>query len=254
MNKKIAYNGDEIVLVEISTVKKKNLIILGNGFSLGDPGISMPKAKDYSRLGVTLAMFFRKDCSGLEAAQEELAHFINSKYHNYKDVVVYGHSKCGVMFYNMLSLIPSPITSISVSAPFNGSFWADEDAVLKRLEENKLSLHRLVYKRIFSNHNVDKDIIEGSKYLSTKRFIPDFHTVANVVTQCFDVQYELSKGNFGQAFFSYLNKIAQYDSGDGIVSVKSQKANTAVKSDFLWASHMNSFNRARSFLYYFLHS
>lgn len=257
------YNGKQIVLVEVTKGDNSNLVILGNGFSLGDPGLSIPKEKDFKFCGTSLAMFFKKDCTGLEAAQEELADFINKEYDKYKKVVLYGHSKCGVMFYNILPLIQKPVTAISVSAPFKGSFWADGNMVKERLWCNRDFIAKLfkgwqygLYKMIFSNHAVDQDIIAGSEYLTKERNIPDFHTTVNVVSVCHGLLNVIfnkklwNKQAVLAMLLSPLNILAKYEKGDGIVSRCSQWLGEIENENqhLVLASHATSFVYGREIL------
>lgn len=248
--KDITYNGDEIVLVPVSMSSNNNLIIVGNGFSIGDPFMSAPRMRNSKKLGTILAMFFKKDCSGLETAQQELAQYINKVYHNYQNVVVYGHSKCGVMFYKMLSLITSPIISISVSAPFGGCFWADKEQVRKSLK----CWNYWIYEKIFSNHMVDQDIITGSEYLKKERHIPEYHVAVNMVSQVYDFVDEFRGGNLGQSIFSSLNKLAGYKQGDGIVSVQSQLQQKGMTNFYIVASHVTSFKKGEFSIRHYLKS
>lgn len=248
---KYVYEGKQIVLVEVVRGSRQNLVILGNGYSIGDPFFSIPKEKNFRRMGTVLAMFFKKECSGLEEAQQELADFIKREYDNYRNVTLYGHSKCGVMFFYILSLIDRPVTSISVSAPFGGSFWADVKQVKKLLWNERSFGHKILkgwqyilYRMIFKNHAVDRDIIAGSEYLEKERTIPGYHTVVNVLSQCLEFSDEIARGNVPQAFFSQLNHLAGYERGDGIVSSESQLKHGPMVKCYIIANHMTSFNQA----------
>lgn len=255
---KILFEGSQIVMAEVHSGMKSNLVILGNGFSIGDPFFSFPNRKRFSNMGTVMAMFFKKECTGLEAAQEELAEFIRREHNKYDRVVLYGQSKCGVMFYNTLSLLATPVTAICVSSPFGGTFWANKEAVKEKLWTNRNFFEKLfkgwqyfLYKKIFSDHPVDRDLIEGSEYLSKERVIPECHTVVCVTALCYDFLEEISKCKFKSAVCSTLNKyigqgVSEAVDGDGIVRINSQippKMPTSIRN-LIRSSHITSFDDA----------
>ena len=141
---KVLFEGSQILVAEIRSGFKPTLVIVGNGYSIGDPFFAFPNYKLFARMGTVVAVFFKKECTGLEDAQVELAQFINEVYDQYEKVILYGQSKCGVMFYNILSLLQKPVVAISVSAPFKGTLWTD----CKAVKENRWTLGILFKKSL----------------------------------------------------------------------------------------------------------
>lgn len=251
---KVLFEGSQILVAEIRSGFKPTLVIVGNGYSIGDPFFAFPNYKLFGRMGTVVAVFFKKECTGLEDAQVELAQFINEVYDKYEKVVLYGQSKCGVMFYNILSLLQKPVVTISVSAPFKGTFWADCKAVKEKLWTSRSLVQKifkgwqyLLYQKIFSNHPVDRDLIPGSAYLTKERVIPKCHKTVCVTAYCGDPTDELLKMNFKNAFCATLNKFLADENdedhiGDGIVLSESQYSENADFHHTIVSCHMTSFN------------
>jgi len=257
----IVFEGEQIILVEVVNKRadlRRNLVILGNGFTIGDPGFHLPSARNFARFGNVLAMFFKPNCVGLEAAEKELAKFINKESQKYTRVALYGHSKCGVMFYNMLPRIKNPVTVITVSAPFAGYFWADVQKVRKRLWEKKSLLGKIftgwqyfLYNKMFPNRAVDCDLIPGSDYLKKER--PELtisHKIANVVSCCYSPARELRRCSLFRFIYAKMNILAKYgvEHGDGVVSISSQQARSIKVNFFVHGTHPESFDKARVIL------
>jgi len=251
---KTVFEGNQVVVFEVADRKAgqncQNLIVLGNGFSIGDKGFWIPKTEDFQKFGHVLSVFFKEECENLEKAEDEVFEFLNKEYEHYFRMVLYGSGKSGLVFYNLATRMERAVTLITVSTPFGGCFWSNEWRVKKYLFENRIFLGKLRYylgKMIYPINKLDFHTVIGSKYLAQtkKRKMPAGHIVANVVSHCGDIQQELSRGRFKNAIYAYMNRLARYYSGNGIVSINSQQACDTRVNYSIHANYAESFERAR---------
>jgi len=254
---KTIFEGKEVVIVEVCSrnggKNTQNLLLLGNGFSIGDKGFFIPKNKDFQKYGHVLSVFFKEECESLEKAEEELFVFLNEEYEHYFRVILYGSGRSGLVFYNLVTRLKRTVTLITVSTPFGGCFWSNEWRVRKYLFENRIFLGKLRYylgKVLYPINRLDFHTVIGSKYLvqTKKRKMPAGHIVANVVTHCGDIGDELRRGCFKNAVYAYLNRLARYYSGNGIVSINSQQACDTRVNYSIHANYADAFERARIIL------
>ena len=106
-----------------------------------------------------------------------------------------------------------------------------------------------MYKKIFSNHPVDRDLIPGSAYLTKERVIPKCHKIVCVTAYCSYPTDELLKLRIKNAFCAMLNKFLSNGNdeehmGDGIVLFESQYDENADFHHTIVSCHMTSFNDA----------
>lgn len=151
----------------------KTCIIMGSGYSLSvddenniihkDPLLFPPSGNNYGDYTV-LSLFYPFECEGLSNAAEELANYINFNMQQYDNIILHGHSKCGSCFVKATKWLKRKVTIISVSAPLNkfGTPVAN-----KKIFDTRLNwLEKIFFHKIFSDHNVDKDLCENSEFLT----------------------------------------------------------------------------------------
>lgn len=113
-----------------------------------------------------MTLYYPKACKGLDVAGKELAEFINENLDSYKKIILHGHSKCGCCFANLAqwlskwSILRTHI--ITVSAPLRGTPFANFEGFSQKLN----AIEKFFYRKIFSDHNVDRDISPNSKFIS----------------------------------------------------------------------------------------
>lgn len=179
----IIYESENIVLqVQEERKDAQNLVILGEGYSKSvdndgrviecDPFMLKLDEKLFGQETQVIYVYFPFDTKEqperLATAGMELANYINEELILYKDddIIAIGHSKCGVCFANMAQWLTRKITIVTISSPFKGTILTDKD--LCRSKTNNIEFW--VYNRIFSNHQVDKDIIPDSYFLQNVNY------------------------------------------------------------------------------------
>lgn len=237
----IAKTKDTVIQEVQKGNERKKCIIIGNGHSLSvdvrnritkhDPGMhsfSLKFSKDYT----VYAFYYTFECSGLREASLDIASFINSLPLEYEEIVLIGHSKSGLCVTNASHFTNRQITLVTISTPFQGTIIADRKAVRDILGD---SFAFRAYDRIFSNHQVDRDIIPGS------RFIKYMHS-PNCKKHINIISYLESLGDcknpIDSAFFLANRYMRQR--GDGIVSIESQRATLSDITFEIPASHATS--------------
>lgn len=221
----ITYKSNNLIIQEINkgNTENKDLIILGSGYSLTvnandkiiehDPLMIMPKNNFFEE--TVLSVFFPFESNGLEEAGRELAEFINVNEHNYDSVTLIGLSKCGVCFANATKWITNKkkITIITISAPFKGTDKA-------QIAKEKLNFfEKFLFLSIYSNHNVDQDLIPNSKFMQNADYsgLADCKKHINIISIC-----PKKTNNYLDNILCYLDKKLEIN-GDGIISFDSQK-------------------------------
>ncbi len=151
----------------------KTCIIMGSGYSLSvdeknnvthkDPLFFPPSGNMYGDYTV-LSLFYPFECEGLSVVAEELANYIDTNMYQYENIILHGHSKCGSCFIEATKYLKRKVTVVSVSAPLNrqGTPIANRKVFDDRLNW----LEKIFFHKIFSDHNVDKDLCENSKFLT----------------------------------------------------------------------------------------
>lgn len=240
----IVYKTENVVIQRIQKgEKRKRCYIIGNGHSLTldinnvvtkhDPCMHKFQHK-ISGDNAVYAFYFTFECTGLEQASKEIADFVNNLSEEYEQIFLVGHSKCGVCLYNASYYCEKNITLVTISAPFRGTIIADKKTVEKKLKSQTL---KKVYNMIFSDHNVDRDIIPNSQFIQNmhnatcKEHINITSSLKNVFS-CKDIL---------DLLLLICDKIMQIH-GDGVVSLDSQKVNCTRTVNMI-CSHANSLKK-----------
>ncbi len=221
----ILYQSDNVILQVLEQNKNaKNVVILGEGYSKSvnkegvithcDPLMVKPNTKLFNQDTQVIYVYYPFDVEQqqerLGIAGQEIASYIND--YQAENIVAIGHSKCGVCFANMAQWLNRKITIVTISAPFKGTVVAD-----KTFKETMNCFESSIYNSIFSNHQVDKDIIAGSCFLEQANYnglAKQNHI--NIVSAC-----QKESCNLIDKILSYINDKYSID-GDGIVPLESQ--------------------------------
>lgn len=218
---------------------RKKCYIIGNGHSLSvdennvvkkhDP--FMHKFEPQVNEDVTVYVFyFTFECLGLYESGKDIAKFVNNLTEDYDQIVLIGHSKCGLCLYSADLCIPN-ITLVTISTPFEGTVVADKKSVEKML---KLWVLRKIYDIGFSDHNVDRDIMPASIFIQNT-LKPHYQNHINITSSlkslrdCRDIM---------DVLLLIVDRIMKID-GDGIVPIKSQNVKST-KTIHIKTSHSNS--------------
>ena len=234
----IVYKTKNIVIEKVQDGTDNNkCYIVGTGYSLSvddndlvslhDPFMDKFSI-DIDKSVTAFSFYFTFESSGLEESSRELAAFINGLDSKYKKIYLIGQSKCGVCAYNASHYCDKNITLVTISAPFKGTPTADKNCVKKLLKRNVL---RLFYDNMFSNHNVDKDIIPNSKFLNNLEK-PKYLEHINIMSK-------LCKIKGISDFFLYFWDKSLKLNGDGVVPYDSQNIDST-RSVTIDSSHAHS--------------
>ena len=231
----------------------KTCIIMGSGYSLSidhenkviykDPLFFPPSGNAYGDYTV-LSLFYPFECEGLSCAAEELANYINFHMQQYDNIILHGHSKCGSCFVKATEWLKRRVTIISVSAPLNefGTPIAN-----RKIFDSRLNwLEKIFFYKIFSDHNVDKDLCENSEFLinlNMKYLI--FHNYEIIVSSC-----DKFTINPVQLLLIWVDKFKNIN-GDGIIPMNSQIPK-GVPFTRILATHVDSMKKSIRFVKKFL--
>lgn len=238
----VVYKTPNIIVQQLKkSEQSKKCVIIGNGNSLSvddndfitlhDPGMklfSIPTYVEYT----SYAFYFSFECEGLKEAAKEIANFINTLEENYDEIVLIGHSKCGICLSYAKRQIRCKTFLITISTPFEGTVVADKEYCEKTLKNPFLIW---LYNKIFSNHNVDRDIIPYSELIKEVRgmkFKPDLNITSEI-----DSIWECC-GKLDLVVFLFGKCINLQ--GDGIVATTSQEAYKGKRNVELRCSHATS--------------
>ena len=167
---------ENIILQRVRTSTNcdcKTCIIMGSGYSLSvdnydnvihkDPLFFPSSGNGYGNYTV-LSLFYTFECEGLSIAAKELANYIDTCMQQYENIILHGHSKCGSCFIEATKWLKRKVAIVSVSAPLNKK---GIPIINKHVFESRLNwLEKIFFHNIFSDHNVDKDLCENSKFLT----------------------------------------------------------------------------------------
>lgn len=247
----VVYQSENLIIHVAKEGTSQRLVILGSGYSLSideknkivnhDPLMILPSMKEYSNTTTVMSIFYPFECKGLEEASKELAYFVNKKVKEYDEIVLIGHSKCGVCFANAAKWIEPEVTIVTVSAPFTGTPIADRKTILEKLSFTE----KMVYSLIFSDHNVDKDIVPDSEFMKKADYLGlKKHYYINIISTC------PSKSlNPIDLILMYMDR--KYVNGDGIVPEISQNLTfnqTNSKTKRIEATHATSLEKSISYI------
>lgn len=250
--KTVLYKSSNLLLLGLRNRKSNKVFIICEGLSMNvdddnlvtkkDPYMTIPVEESYDGLrGDIILMYFPFECKGLEKAGDELADYVNWNMYNYDNIVLLGHSKAGVCFANMARWLNRATTMVFISSPFLGTKIADPTYVSKKLN----FIEYKIYNKIYSKHDVDKDIMPESRFIKNA----DFSGITNHV--CINVISETETIRSIEDISAwFLNNRLKYDKSDGIVEVRSQEylrqKYPGIKTIYVDASHMNSLARILS--------
>lgn len=238
---RIAYKTKNIViqLVQEGTNNDKCYII-GTGYSLSVDDNDLVSSHDpfmdkfninIDRNITAYSFYFTFESSGLEESSRELADFINNLDNKYKEIYLIGQSKCGLCVYNASHYCNKEIILVTISAPFKGTPTADKDAVKNLLNNNSL---RKIYNKIFSDHNVDRDIIPNSNFINSLKK-PKYVKHINITSRLCKLS---DCRRVSDLFLLLLDKMMKLN-GDGVVPYESQKIESTETIDMI-SSHATS--------------
>ena len=240
-----------VVIQEIQSGDKDNdkIIILGAGNTLDvdendvvtwhDPLMMLPEFEFNPSIKVFI-FYFARYCDGLNEAGQDIAHWVNSRFRN-KTVYFIGHSKSGLCLYNASRFVTRAVKLkiVTISAPYKGTVMASSMAF--EMHHKKFApLLNFIHKLIFSDHNVDRDIVPESRFiknLPTK--LRDDIIMYNIVSRI--------KGTEGcRSLLDFLMVLLEWAAeidGDAIVPSKSQMYGDCYYQGIIISSHTDSLKR-----------
>jgi hypothetical protein len=239
--KGVVQKTPNVVIQKIQEGTDRDLcFIIGSGYSLNvdeedrvswhDP--AMIKHNYRLRKEITVYIYFYTyECEGLAAAAEEIAQFTNSIFEEHERIFFVGYSKCALCLCKATEYLKDLVTLATISPPIHGTIIADQEAIEKMV---KSPILMWMYRKIFSNHKIDKDIIPGSEFLKgLKEPICKEHI--NIRSKLSVKKIYLNPIDY---FLLLVDKVLKLD-GDGIVPFASQQAKTE-KQITIDCSHVSS--------------
>lgn len=170
--KGVVYKTENIVVQKIQEGRKEDkCYIIGTGSSLSvnsenrvihhDPCMkefNPMLSKDYT----VYVFYFTFEAAGLEEAAKDVAEFTSNIWfeYDYLKIVLVGHSKAGLCAMMATKDCACPTTLITISTPFYGTIMASKEKTEAVLRFRPFIF---IYRMIFSNHNVDKDITPSAR-------------------------------------------------------------------------------------------
>lgn len=252
----VVYKTSNVLVQQIQMgTKKERCYIIGNGHSLElnchdrvikhEPFTERFNPK-ISKEHTVFAFYFTYECAGLCKASEDLAEFINriGKQGKLGHPILVGHSKCGVCLSNATHYLGYDVTLVTISAPFSGTPVTNMEYVEAKLKSKLLIW---IYKKIFSNHNVDKDIMPNSKFIRQLMLHPRCIKHVNIVSK---LPSSLYCKNLIDMVLLFLDKRLQIN-GDGIVPLKSQHHTLGITTE-IYCSYASSLEKGLALLDSFL--
>lgn len=231
----------------------KTCIIMGSGYSLSvdeennvihkDHLFFPPSGNVYGDYTV-LSLFYPFECEGLSVAAKELANYIDTNMYQYEKIILHGCSKCGSCFIEATKWLKRKVTVVSVSAPLNSR--GTPIANRKEFDARLNWLEKIFFHKIFSDHNVDKDLCRNSDFLTNLNM--DYLQQNNyiiIVSVC---------GKFSinpvELLLIWIDKSKKIN-GDGIIPRKSQipKEKPFIE---ISSTHASSMKYSVRFVKYFL--
>lgn len=226
----ILYKSENVILQVLEyNENAQNVVILGEGYSESvnekgiithcDPLMFKPNTNLFNPNTQVIYVYYPFDIEQqqerLGIAGQEVANYINENLKDYEaeNIVAIGHSKCGVCFANMAQWLNRKITIVTISAPFKGTIVADKSVFKEKMNYFEFS----IYDMMFSNHQVDKDIIAGSYFLEQANYdgLANQNHI-NIVSTC-----KKESDNSIDNILAYINDKYSIN-GDGIVPLESQ--------------------------------
>ena len=203
--------------------------------TLHDPGMTLFKNPKCIK-DATFVFYYPFECKGLREAAKDIADFINNTLEEaFEQVLLIGHSKSGICVSYVKEEVIRKSYSITISTPFEGTLAANKLYCEKKLK-NPIFIKG--YNKVFSNHNVDKEIVPNSEVIEEVREM-NFEVDFNIRSEIKWI-WECTKPiEIVVLFFGKLIGIK----GDGIVSISSQKACKSKRNETLRCSHVTSLQK-----------
>lgn len=239
------YKSDQLIVQLVQKGNSENLIIVGSGYSLDtedderiiqhDPFMILPNLDILSEDTTIMSVFYPFEANGLEQSGKELSNFINLNCTNYDNIVLIGHSKCGVCFANMAKWLEQKTTIVTISSSFYGTPIAD----MQNFSTQFNAIEKVMLNIIFGNHAVDQDLIIGSHFMKNCDYSGlDKHNHINIISVCPE-----HPDNLLAKFLCYLNNKGNIN-GDGIVPKQSQKLSISNTIEIeIDSTHSDSFSK-----------
>lgn len=233
----VVFKTKNIIIQKIKEGSDKKCLLIGKGNSLSvnenneivshDPGMKTFEV-DFDTDATVYTFYFTFECAGLTISSEEITNFVNNLSDSFNQIYLIGHSKCGPCLYKTTELCNRKVNLITISSPFKGTKVADKSMMEKEL---KYKLLINFYNKIFSNHNVDKDIAPNSEFI--KNFT--FSKLENHINITASLDHLTSCEDLIDLFLYFFNKVMKIN-GDGIVPLESQELNN-VETYHISGSH-----------------
>ena len=238
----VVHKTNNIVIQKIQTgTKNEKCYIIGNGHSLSvdennhvvkhDP-LMHEFNQNISKDHTVYAFFFTFECTGLEDAGFEIANFVNSLNEEYEEIIMVGHSKCGVCLSNASCYCNKLITLVTISAPYHGTVVADKEWVEANV---KSRIFVKIYNMIFSDHNVDRDIAPGSNFIQNMNQ-PICNKHINIISSFSSIRECRSLVDLALLAIDKIMRLR----GDGVVPLTSQYSYTNNQIIYVECSHASS--------------
>lgn len=244
--KGVVYKGKNIIIQQIKEGHEEGVFI-GNGHSIeldennnitwADPGMHEFRPNiGKKRAGVAVYTFyFIRKVANLSDSAKELASFINTQ--GFKRVALVGHSKCGICVEETCNYTNQLVNvCISVSAPHAGTFSASGKLFSERLRS---SIFSSVYMKVFSDHQVDRDILPESSVIKNVHR-PKCITHINFVSVLELKTAWKNPTDLGSLWLD--RRVGMY--GDAIVPEQSQRVKWTDNEQTLHCSHARSLDEA----------
>lgn len=242
----VVYSTPNLLLQKIKEHSGRSCVILGNGNSLSinqenqvtwmDPGMHYANA-DLIQNHTVFTFYFPNECQGLVNAALELAIFINRKLQEYDKIILIGHSKCGICLAYSMKWIEREVKLITISSPFRGTILCEPEI----FERGLTKLEIAIYRKIYSDHQVDRDIRTVSKVISgiDVSKLNKFNYI-NVVSVCGKLSKVKSLKELAVYYINWRKNIE----GDGFVPKRSQRPKglygDSYETIYITASHAES--------------
>lgn len=246
--KGVVHKTENVVIQKIQEGKKSDkCFIIGNGNSLSVDSNNLVTFHDPCMMEfnpmldedyTVYVFYFTFEAAGLEEAAKDVANFVSDIWFNndYLKIILVGHSKAGICALLTTKECACPTILVTISTPFYGTIVAD-----KEKSERILKFRPLIfcYRKIFSNHNVDKDITPRSRLANPLPYaICEKHiNIISSITKLSDCQDIL---DLMLLFMNWYMKIA----GDGIVPTSSQSltivSGKRIRQIKIFSSHAHS--------------
>ena len=190
-------------------------------------------------------MFYYTFNADLISAGKDIAKFLETISKDYNQYFLVGHSKCSITLYTTAFIYKNPhlITLTTVSAPVFGTVIADKNFVHEILK-NKYLIK--LYDSIFSDHQVDRDIIPGSNALQELQNMTLNSNIIHINVKSKFTTIFSCRNPIDLLLYWLDKKLGLY--GDGMVPFSVQQFKNASLVKVFHCSHLCSLNKAIRYL------